>query len=82
MNKENSSNGLTAPTLVPSLKATLLDIPKGSTHTFSCDIFSYVYIQTEATRLTKMYDKKKRRGRMFSVTTSDKGRTATVTRNW
>lgn len=74
---------ITEPTLVPSLKATLLDIPIGETRTISCDDFSYVHVQSEATRLTKAdKDNSKHHCRKFSVSSTDKCRTVNVTRNW
>lgn len=82
MNTEKTT--ITAPTLAPSLKATLLDIPVGDTRTFSCEDFSYIHVQSEATRLTKMLREKNkhRKTRMFSVSTPDKCKTVNVTRNW
>lgn len=83
MANEKVNNWLTAPTLVPSLKATLLDIPVGESRTISCETFSYVHVQSEATRLTKAAkDRNRHKNRMFSVSSSDKGHTVTVTRNW
>lgn len=82
MKKKNKPEIMT-PTLIPSLRATLLSIPVGQTRILSCDDFSYTHIQSEASKLTSASkDKGRHKMRMFSASSADKGRTITVTRNW
>lgn len=81
--EKNSKPDFMTPTCVPSLRATLLSIPVGQTRTLSCDDFSYTHIQSEASKLTSASrDKNRHKTRMFSASSTDKGRTITVTRNW
>lgn len=82
METEKKDLELTPPTLVPSLAATMLDIPVGETRNFSCDTFSYVHVQAEATRLTKRAGDTSHRGRMFTASSQDKGKTISITRHW